>query len=221
MLLSCQQCRQFDQIAIEEFGVPGIVLMENAGARCVEVILEHSMERPAVILCGVGNNGGDGFVIARHLKNRNVKVLVLLVADPAKIRGDARINYEILKKMDTSIVQAEQDWDAAKFQSVIASHSDQPLIIDAMLGTGATGSLRKPFDAAIEAANQMKGFKVAIDIPTGLDGDTGETELAFRSDLTCTFVASKTGFENPDAVPWLGRVAIVDIGAPHEIYARI
>jgi len=220
MLLSCQQCRQFDRIAIEEYGVPGIVLMENAGAGCVRALSDHSMERPAAILCGTGNNGGDGFVIARHLKNRNVNVSVLLLGDPAKIVGDAKTNFEILRKMDTSIVQVEPDWDAAKFQSVIEKVSDHPLVVDAMLGTGATGPLRNPYDFAVEAANEMPGFKIAIDIPTGLDGDTGETEVAFKADMTCTFIARKTGFENAEALKWLGKVEVIDIGAPREIFER-
>lgn len=220
MLLTCQQCRQFDRIAIEEYGVPGIVLMENAGAGCVRAIGYHSMERPAAILCGAGNNGGDGFVIARHLKNRNVRVLVLLLADPAKIVGDAKTNFEILTKMDTSIVQVESDWDAARFQSAIRKVSDHPLIVDAMVGTGAKGSLRKPYDVAVDAANEMSGFKIAIDIPTGLDGDSGQTELAFKADVTCTFIARKTGFENPDAHRWLGKLEVIDIGAPRSIFER-
>lgn len=220
MLLSCQQCRQFDRIAIEEYGVPGIVLMENAGAGCGRAINDHAMQRPVIVLCGAGNNGGDGFVIARHLRNRNVDVVVLLAADSVKIAGDAKTNFEILKKMDTSIVQADPGWQVSDFQAVITKVADHPLIIDAMLGTGAAGALRKPYAAAIEAANESVGFKIAIDIPTGLDGDSGETELAFKADVTCTFIARKTGFENPAAQEWLGKVEVIDIGAPHAIFER-
>ena len=221
MLLSCQQCRQFDRIAIEEYGIPGVVLMENAGVGCVRKIIELHSDRPAVILCGGGNNGGDGFVIARHLMNRNVKVLVLLLADPARIKGDAKTNFQILEKMDTSIIQADPDWSVVDFRSAIEKFCDEPVIIDAMLGTGATGSLRKPFANAVLAANESPGSNVAIDIPTGLNGDTCESELAFRSDLTCTFIARKTGFENPEAHKWLGEVEVIDIGAPHEIWQRV
>ena len=221
MLLSCQQCRQFDRIAIEEYGIPGIVLMENAGVGCVRKIAELSQDRPALILCGGGNNGGDGFVIARHLMNRSQNVLVLLLVDPAKINGDAKANFGILAKMDTSIVQAEPGWSVGEFRSEIEAFCDDPVIIDAMLGTGATGSLRKPFANAVEAANQCSGSKVAIDIPTGLNGDTGESELAFEADLTCTFIARKTGFENPAADRWIGEMKVIDIGAPREIYQRL
>ena len=221
MLLSCQQCRQFDRIAIEEYGIPGIVLMENAGVGCVRKIIELLADRPATILCGGGNNGGDGFVIARHLMNRNIKVLVLLLTDPVKISGDAKTNFETLLKMDTSIVHAKPAWTVDEFRSAIDESGVDPVIIDAMLGTGATGSLRMPFANAVEAANLCLGRKVAIDIPTGLNGDAGESELAFKADLTCTFIARKTGFENPAAGRWLGNVEVIDIGAPHEIFQRV
>jgi len=221
MLLSCQQCRQFDQIAIEEYGISGVVLMENAGSNCVQAIFERAMDRPAAILCGGGNNGGDGFVIARHLLNRNGDATVFLLADPLKIVGDARTNFEILKKMDTSIVQVDSRWDVAKFRSAMTDVSDHPLVVDAMLGTGATGDLREPYRAAVRTVNEMSGFKVAIDLPTGLDGDTGKTDLSFKADLTCTFIARKVGFENPEAKEWLGDVEVIDIGAPPSIFDQL
>ena len=149
MLLSCQQCRQFDRIAIEQFGIPGIVLMENAGAGCVQEMVDRSLDRPAVILCGGGNNGGDGFVIARHLLNRGIRVSTLLLADPAKLAGDAKVNFDVLKKMDTPIRVAEPDWSAESFQSAIDCFGDDSTLIDAMLGTGATGPLRVPYSTAV------------------------------------------------------------------------
>ena len=221
MLLSCRQCRQFDRIAIEEYGMPGIVLMENAGVACTQQIFQHCMDQPTVILCGSGNNGGDGFVIARHLANAKVPVSVVLMAEPTKILGDAKINYDVLGKMDTSISRAETSWTEDDFLNAFRSLSDDPLIVDAMLGTGAKGPLREPYTAAVKSANRMSARRVAIDIPTGLDADTGETELAFMADLTCSFIARKTGFENQNAQQWLGKVEVIDIGAPHEILGRL
>jgi NAD(P)H-hydrate epimerase len=220
MLLSCQQCRQFDRIAIDEFGMRGIVLMENAGAACVREIFRRSKDGPTVLLCGGGNNGGDGFVMARHLQNANVPVHVILLADPAKISGDAKTNFDVLRKMDTSMTLAESNWTANDFLTNFESVSDHPLLVDAMLGTGAKGSLRDPYAVAVEASNQMSASRFAIDIPTGLDGDSGNCELAFKADVTCTFIARKTGFENPNANQWLGDVEVIDIGAPREIFDR-
>lgn len=218
MLLSCQQCRQFDQIAIKEFGIPGIVLMENAGAGCVREFFDRSVERSAVILCGGGNNGGDGFVVARHLLNAGLRVSTILLSPPEKITGDARVNFEVLQKMDTSIHTADSGWRMEDFQTVFDSMGDDPMIIDAMLGTGAKGDLREPYRSAVEAANLAAAYRVALDIPTGLDGDAGESDFAFKATLTCTFIAWKTGFENPAAKQWLGEVAVVDIGAPKSIF---
>jgi len=220
MLLSCQQCRQFDRIAIEEFGIPGIVLMENAGAGCVREMLIRSMQGPVVILCGGGNNGGDGFVIARHLLNAGIEVATILMTDPEKFTGDAKTNFDILEKMDTSIGVAKPNWDTKSFESALDCFGDRhpAIIIDAMLGTGATGPLRAPYQSAVQAANRAPAKRVAIDIPTGLDGDTGESDLAFKADLTCTFIAKKTGFGNSQATRWLGDVAVIDIGAPKSIF---
>ena len=220
MLLSCQQCRQFDRIAIEEFGIPGIVLMENAGARCVGELERRGRLGSGVILCGGGNNGGDGFVIARHLLNRGANLKVILLTDPERLTGDAKINFDVLTKMDTSIHVADTSWDVARFASEFDEFSEAQLIVDAMLGTGANGALREPYVAAVDAANQTFGFRIAIDIPSGLDGDTGATTMAFKADLTLTFIAWKTGFENPLAKQWLGEVAVIDIGAPKSIYQR-
>lgn len=220
MLLSCQQSRQFDRIAIEEFGVPGIVLMENAGAGCVRELDQRGMLRSAVVLCGAGNNGGDGFVIARHLQNIGARVIIILLGDPNNLAGDAKANFDILKKMDTSIRVANADWDTKSFESVFADVADYPMIVDAMLGTGAKGALREPYATAVRAANASSASRIAIDIPTGLDGDTGESDLAFKAELTCTFIAWKTGFEEPSAKQWLGEVVVIDIGAPKAIYQR-
>ncbi len=194
--------------------------MENAGAGCVREILQRKMQRPTVILCGGGNNGGDGFVIARHLANSGVEVAVLLLTDSAGLSGDAKVNFEVLKKMDTSITQCDSDWSVDAFKSAMSKRSDC-LVIDAMLGTGATGELRAPFANAVVAANELSAIRVAIDIPTGLDGDTGQSNLAFKANVTCTFVAMKNGFGSLEAKAWLGEVVVIDIGAPHQIFERV
>ena len=220
MVLTCQQCRQFDQLAIKEFGIPGVVLMENAGIGCVAEMLRRGWSAPTAILCGGGNNGGDGFVIARHLLNRGMDVTTVLLADPEKLAGDASLNFQILNKMKAPIELANSSWNAESFESLFRNLGDQPVIVDAMLGTGATGELRPPYRFAVEAANRFAAKKVAIDIPSGLDGDSGQGDPAFVADLTCTFVARKVGFEIARSAQYLGEVAVIDIGAPKSIFER-
>ena len=220
MVLTCQQCRQFDQLAIKEFGIPGVVLMENAGIGCVYEMLGRGLSGQTAILCGGGNNGGDGFVIARHLLNRGINVTTVLLADREKLAGDASVNFEILNKMKAPIEFANS-WTAESFESLFCNLGEQPVIVDAMLGTGATGELRPPYRFAVEAANRFEAKKVAIDIPSGLDGDSGQGDPAFVADLTCTFVARKVGFEIARAARYLGEVAVIDIGAPKSIFERL
>ena len=221
MVLTCQQCRQFDQLAIEEFGIPGVVLMENAGIGCVAEMLRRGVSGSYVVLCGGGNNGGDGFVIARHLLNRSMEATIVLLADPEKLAGDAKVNFEIVKKMNAPIEFADAAWNTEKFESLFQSPAQQPVIIDAMLGTGAKGELRPPYRAAVDAANRFVAKKVAIDIPSGLDGDTAEGDPVFTADLTCTFVARKVGFDIARAAAYLGEVTVIDIGAPKSIFERL
>jgi NAD(P)H-hydrate epimerase len=217
MLLSYQQCRQFDKIAIEEYGVPGIVLMENAGASCAREIQSRYLGSTVVILCGGGNNGGDGFVIARHLDNGDVPVSVVLLADPAKLKGDAKTNFEILERMDIPLVVADSRWMAEDFSQFLLP-LEQLLIVDAMLGTGVQGQLKEPYSSAVRFANSVECSRAAIDVPTGLGGDQSST---FKAELTFTFVGLKRGFEEPIAKASLGEIHVVDIGAPKAILREL
>ena len=221
MLLSCQQCRQFDQIAIEEFGVPGIVLMENAGKECAREIFSRYGKRQCVILCGPGNNGGDGFVVARHMNLLGTPVAVLVVSDVNRMSEDARVNFEILRKTEVSICVLETSWVAEQFQAFYRQYDEEIVIIDALLGTGAAGGLREPFRSAVLCANQALGAKVAIDVPTGLLGIQSPDSIVFQSDLTLTFVARKTCFENLAESNYLGDVQVINIGAPNEVFQRL
>lgn len=218
--MSRDEVRDVDRRAIDEFGLPGIVLMENAGRGCVDWLVELSVSDRVVICAGRGNNGGDGFVIARHLENRGVDVLVLLFADPESLRGDAAINWRVLERAGTpACIVKDADVDDV-WSSQIASAD---WIIDSLLGTGTRGSLREPFPAIIASINAASGQVFAIDLPSGLDCDTGspvdaESPLAVRADFTATFVARKQGFENPAATQFTGDVRVIDIGVPHAMF---
>lgn len=210
--LSRQQVRAIDQRAIHELGIPGTVLMENAGRGCVNALLAAGCRGPVVVSCGKGNNGGDGFVIARQLDEAGIAVRVLLFADPAGLRGDALANYEIATRCRLPI---ERIHDHVTASELDAQFHDADWLVDALLGTGATGNPKQPYALAIERGNLASARRLAIDLPSGLDCDTGEPgSPTFRADLTCTFVAAKQGFANPAARPFLGRVEVVPIGVP-------
>lgn len=211
--LSVAQIRAIDRHAIDALGIPGVVLMENAGRGCAEHILTlldaHAAGRVA-ILCGPGNNGGDGFVIARRLRLAGVAVDVVLAAPPEKSGGDAGVNLRIIARMGLTPTRADLDLAAA-----VAQIQGAAVVVDALLGTGSQGAPRGALAALIEAANAAPGRRVAIDIPSGLDADSGAVHApCFCADLTITMVAPKVGFAAPTAARVLGRVVIVDIGAP-------
>ncbi len=213
MFLTRDQVRAVDRRAIEEFGVPSVVLMENAGRGAAEVLLALGVRGPVVVCCGKGNNGGDGFVIARHLDNRGIAVRVLLFARPEELSGDAAINHGILARAGVPVdVRAESTVDAEALRRELAAAE---WVVDALFGTGLMGALRPPFDAVVGAVNASGVRVLAVDIPSGLDCDTGEPlGPCVRAAHTVTFVAPKTGFANPAARAWTGLVHVADIGAP-------
>ena len=229
LVLTREQSRSVDTIAIQHFGIPGVVLMENAGRGVVDVLLsvepslvghDHSEALPVAILCGVGNNAGDGFVIARHLQIRGVACQVFLLGSPARLRGDALLNYQILTQSDVNLVDLSSEVEPSSV--LTAQASGAAWYIDALLGTGATGEPREPFAAAIAWMNCQAGKRLAVDLPSGLDCDTGEpSEVTFRADHTCTFVAKKLGFSQSRAQRYVGQVHVVSIGIPRQVVKAV
>lgn len=210
--LTREWVRQVDRRAIEEFGLPALVLMENAGRGCVDILMSLGCTGPVAIVCGRGNNAGDGFVMARHLDLRNVEVQVILLGPPDQLRGDAATNFAVLTRSGIPWIDLSSRFDEEAFSRRLASAQ---WIVDALLGTGAVGPPRPPWDLAIHRMNQAPGLRLAVDLPSGLDCDTGQPAPAtVRADHTCTFVAPKIGFLQPSAAPYLGQVHVVDIGAP-------
>jgi len=165
--LTCQQIRELDVLAIEHVGIPGIVLMENAGRGAAEVIysfLPNPVASRVLILCGPGNNGGDGFVVARNLRNAGVSVSVALALPAEKSSGDAATNLAILQRLGCTIRCAA---DSADLDAIRADADAAEIIVDALLGTGATGAPRGGIAELIQLANGSKGpRKIAIDIPS-------------------------------------------------------
>ncbi|MEK6237479.1 MAG: NAD(P)H-hydrate epimerase [Planctomycetales bacterium] len=217
--LTREQSREVDRLAIQRFAVPGVVLMENAGRGATEQLLESSPTGPVAICCGKGNNGGDGFVIARHLDLHGIPVRVLLWADPAELGGDAAINYRILEASGISITVCRGRENESAWRPLLA---EADWIVDALLGTGFRGSPRDPFGVAIQAINAASAAVLAVDLPSGLDCDSGEAAAdAVRADRTCTFVAAKRGFLNLAAGEYLGTVHVIHIGAPRTLIETI
>ncbi|MEQ8785991.1 MAG: NAD(P)H-hydrate epimerase [Pirellulaceae bacterium] len=211
--LSREQVREVDRLALEQYGMSGLVLMENAGRGCVDVLQSLGARGPVVVCCGKGNNAGDGFVIARHLDLRRIAVRVLMWSPPEDLSGDALANYRILAKCDVPMHQLEGAGEPLQQQLDGADW-----IVDALLGTGAKGAPRPPLDAVILALNAAPSMRLAVDLPSGLDCDTGQpADVTFRADHTCTFVASKRGFAADSARAVLGQVHVLDIGAPRKL----
>ncbi len=207
--LTREQVRRVDQIAIGEYEIPGIVLMENAGRGAAEAIDRIAQEGLVSILCGSGNNAGDGYVIARHLQLLGHPVRVLSVVDPNSLSGDAGINATIARRSRIEILHAET---AEQIQNGLA---DSTTVVDALLGTGAKGPPRGLFADAVRAANDQNGLRVAIDLPTGLDCDSGVAhDPTFVAAHTITFVSRKVGFTMNNADAYVGVVTEIEIGAP-------
>jgi NAD(P)H-hydrate epimerase len=213
--LNREQIREVDRRAVEEYGMSSLVLMENAGRGCTDKLFELGIGGPVVVCCGKGNNSGDGFVVARHLDLRGVAVKVMLWSDPAELAHDAAANYGILIKSDVPVVSFGKSHDPAMLDEQL---SGADWIIDALLGTGARGEPRPPLDAVIDQLNSHAAKKLAIDLPSGLDCDTGQTARhTFRADHTCTFVAAKPGFLVTESRPYVGQIHVLDIGAPRKL----
>jgi len=223
LVLNRSQVRLVDQIAIEQFGIPGIALMENAGRGCFERLLERGVAGPVVVCCGPGNNGGDGFVIARHLDNAGMVVKVILAGVPKQMSGDAETNLQIIQKMEIPIlVLPELPMESWLEELQFVDGERTAWIVDALLGTGASGPPRAPMDRLIEMMNSLSAKRMAVDIPTGIDCDTGVChQSSFDADLTCTFVARKPAFAIESAQRRIGEVEVIDIGAPISVIRQV
>ncbi len=214
-VLSREQVREIDRRAVEEFGLTGLVLMENAGRGCVDTLQHLGVGGPVVICCGRGNNAGDGFVIARHLDLRGFAVKVLLFDDPQRLTGDAAANHAILSKADIPLSLLGADFSLEQLPLEF-EHADW--IVDALLGTGLKGAPRAPYDCVIEQINAAGAKRLAIDLPSGFDCSAGRpSPITVRADHTCTFVAAKPGMTQPPARPYVGQLHVHDIGAPRKL----
>ena len=214
--MSRDEVRAVDRWAIETIGVSGVVLMENAGRSTAELAWAKlkDVARPRVcIFCGTGNNGGDGYVIARHLLNRGVRVDVVICGDVAKIHGDARANLDILEHLGSAAGQLRPDRsDLAAAVGAMAGGAD--MVVDALFGTGLQGQLKAGYQDMVHAINALDVPILSVDSPSGLDCETGEPlGAAIRAACTVTFVAVKKGFlASATARDYTGELYVASIG---------
>lgn len=209
-LVTAKEMRDLDRYTISQAGLPGVVLMENAGRAVAEEVMRRFPEpKTAVVLGGTGNNGGDGWVAARHLLFRGWKVHLWLAGDEGKLTSDARVFYEVCKKY-TQIERYQPEKRERLWQHL----QQAEVIVDALLGTGAKGELRPLMAELVSLINQQeRAFVVAVDLPTGVDADTGAVEReAVQADLTVTFAFPKWGHYLRPGADCSGEVKVADIG---------
>lgn len=215
--LSRAQVREVDRLSIERYHIPGIVLMENAarGAAAIAraMFRRHGL-KSGLVLAGGGNNGGDGLAVARHLHNAGHEVRIALCTDPARYAGDALINWQIVDTMGLAATPAAFDEIAA---------TRDALIIDAVFGTGLTQAPREPFPKIVGAVEKSGAPVLAIDLPSGLDCDSGLplSSSCIRAEQTVTFVAQKRGFANHASRQFTGRISVAEIGCPKELVEAV
>ncbi|MBI3325308.1 MAG: NAD(P)H-hydrate dehydratase [Nitrospinae bacterium] len=209
------EMRQLDRLAIDTYGIPGAVLMENAGAQVVRLLWQEYPDlqtRRVAVLCGRGNNGGDGFVIARYLHNAGVSVAAFLMGEQASIRGEARVHLDILTRLGVAVQEVTT---AEAVQHIRAQLSAYDLLIDALLGTGLNAEVSGSMREMITAMNAAGRPIVSVDIPSGLSADAGaRLGEHIRADLTVTIGLPKRGLLLYPAAEHVGKLVVVDIGFP-------
>ncbi len=216
-LTSAAQMREMDRRTIEEFGVPSLVLMENAALRVVEVIAQRFgplRGKRITVVCGKGNNGGDGFAIARHLATRYAADVRVLNSDPMSMTGDADTNRKMAYRFGLSFLASNSG----------PKIPGSGLIVDALLGTGIKGGVTGDLAAYISAMNNTANLSgmpvVAVDVPSGLDADTGKVEGAcVKATLTVTFALPKFGLMVYPGAEYVGELVVADIGMPRQVMA--
>lgn len=214
-----------EMMRIEErahaMGVTRLLMMENAGAGIVNHIASRFPDlddrKRVIAIAGLGNNGGDAMVAARHLTYYKASVTVLLLGRGTDVRTDeARTNWRILERMSNSIRLVQ--FNEGMMESVKSMIIDADIIVDGIFGTGIKGSIREPHSSIIDAINMSRAYKVAVDVPSGLDPDTGMYEKCVRADATVTFHRAKRGLLASSGV--CGRIIVWPIGIPPEAEAR-
>jgi hydroxyethylthiazole kinase-like uncharacterized protein yjeF len=218
-VLTSNQMKKIDRTAIEKIGILGPILMENAGLQIFKKLRERFPEmskEKIVIVSGKGNNGGDGFVVARHLYNHGADPEVLLLASKAEVRGDAAVNLKIAEKIGVKVSEicSPKDWSLQKGKILLGT-----VLVDAIFGTGLTKPVHGLQAKVIEHINKSKAYKIAVDIPSGLSSDTFQIiGPCIKADLTVTLAAPKVAHIFPPAEEYVGELVVADISLPSFLF---
>lgn len=214
--LARDEVRGIDARSAEELGLPTLVLMENAGRGAAALLGERAPSGARVLIaCGPGNNGGDGGVVARHLDVWGYAVRVVWFARPERLSGDAAVQFRVLARSGLDQQAWEGPVDPERLSELFRGAD---WVVDGLLGTGLTRPVEGLLRGAIEAMNRSGRPVLALDLPSGLDADTGRPQgEAVRAKVTATFVAPKLGFAAPGAAAFTGEVRVVEIGVPRRI----
>jgi len=219
-IVTSNEMRELDRRTIEEIGIPGVVLMENAGRGAADALVRHYADLapgPVVVFAGKGNNGGDGYVIARRLLDRGWNVRTVVLASKESIGGDALVNLDALLKCGGYVLFAP---DEASLLRAISGNDDARIIVDALLGTGLSNDVTGLYAIAIDAINEQALPVVAVDIPSGIDASCGRVlGRAVQADLTATFAFPKLGHLVHPGASHVGHLETVDIGIPSMLTA--
>jgi len=216
---SVVQAQKLDHFAISRLGIPSLVLMENAGRETAQEILKllkKKKRKTACIFCGTGNNGGDGFVVARHLFNAGVKVRTFLIGKPQDLKNDPAIYYQVLRKLKCPATPIR-----GVSTKIVKDLKHATVIVDAIFGTGLSRPIAKPFRSIIDAINRSKKKVIAVDVPSGLDATTGKIlGVCVKASRTVTFAVMKKGFFIHDGPRHAGKIIVADIGIPKILERR-
>ncbi len=215
--VTAKQMQKLDDVAINTFGIPSVVLMENAGRAVFEEITKGVAVKRACVVCGAGNNAGDGFVVARHMANAGIPVDVIMPGPASRLKKDALLNYNLARRLRVPVHMIKR-----VTPRVIAMISAADVTVDAIFGVGLNRTVGGIYAGMIDAVNRHAGRVVAVDVPSGLDATTGKIYgVCVKARKTVTFTCPKKGFTAGQGPQYTGTVKVVDIGIPHMIVARM
>jgi hydroxyethylthiazole kinase-like uncharacterized protein yjeF len=216
--------RELDRLAIEEYNIPGYELMQRAANAAFTALLKNWPNvKNIIVLCGTGNNGGDGFIIAGLAKKYGLKVDIYVAGDVSRISGDAKTALDYALSSELDIITASDHKYVIKNQINNSNNkTGEIVIVDALLGTGLTGKVRDPFTDLIKNINDSSLPVLAVDIPSGLCSDSGEIlGNAVKADLTITYIARKIGLITNTGPEFTGKLLFDDLNVPDDIYTKV
>jgi len=211
-LLTAKGAKEIDRRALDSFGIPGLLLMENAAIGVAqEAVRLLRAGMAAALFCGKGNNGGDGFAAARHLLTRGIKPELFLAGSAEEVKGDAKVNLDIILKMRRRVIEV----NAGNLREIKDKIRRYGLIIDALLGTGLKGEVKGVYRDLVGIINSSKAYVISVDIPSGLDATTGRIlGCCVKADKTVTFAAKKRGMVMAEGPAYCGKIVVKDLGLP-------